>query len=198
MPVPSVQYILGGAVRLSIFQSDNFTFYILQFQASGVSYNSLSNNLNNSQRSLFSSVASGLWSVMTLGYGSSSDTSGSQSTNTNNSSNPSMITYLPSLPNDSDTSSSNVSDSQIDCENRLLAWQRQKHISLRLKKISINSTLNIISSCHILLILSNHCTNESLCNPFRLALFHFTDTQGTKFNFKIKFKSIFLDILNRK
>ena len=91
---------------------------------SGSSFNSLSNNSVNSQRSLFSSVASGLWSVVTLGYGSSSDTSSTQQSTTNNSSNQSMITYLPSLPNDNDTSGSNVNDTQIDCENRLLAWQR--------------------------------------------------------------------------
>jgi len=107
----------------------------------------------NSQKSLISSVASGLWSVMTLGYGSSGSP---QPPVTLTTSNQSLLTYLPNLPNDNDNSSSNLNDTQIDCENRLLAWQ----------------------SCHVLLILSNHCSNESLCNPYRLALFHFTDTQS--------------------
>ena len=95
---------------------------------------------------------------MTLGYGSSNETAANDQSSTTT--NQQMTTYLPSLPNDSDGASSNINDSQIDCENRLLAWQ----------------------SCHILLILSNHCTNESLCNPYRLALFHFTDTQDTPTN----------------
>ncbi len=115
----------------------------------------LSSHLTNSsnevgQRSLFSSVASGLWSVVTLGYGSSSAAIPSN-TNTED------ITFLPNIPaegNGSASASSN--DVQIDCGSRLLAWQ----------------------SCHILLVLSNHCTNEILYNPYRLALFHFTDTQS--------------------
>jgi hypothetical protein len=114
-------------------------------------YSFSSSSSSNSQKSIISSVASGLWSVMTLGYGSSSSSTPSVTTN-----NQSLVTYLPNLPNDNDNSSSNLNDTQIDCENRLLAWQ----------------------SCHVLLILSNHCSNESLCNPYRTALFHFTDTQG--------------------
>jgi hypothetical protein len=33
-------------------------------------------------------------------------------------------------------------------------------------------------SIHLLLILSNHFTNDVHRNPYRLALLHFTDTQG--------------------
>lgn len=33
-------------------------------------------------------------------------------------------------------------------------------------------------SIHLILILSNHFTNEAHRNPYRLALLHFTDTQG--------------------
>ncbi|CAF4721219.1 unnamed protein product, partial [Rotaria magnacalcarata] len=33
-------------------------------------------------------------------------------------------------------------------------------------------------SIHLLLILSNHFTNDAHRNPYRLALLHFTDTQG--------------------
>ena len=123
---------------------------------------------SSNQRSLFSSVASGLWSVVTLGYGSgsSSSTTTSSSATTNLPSNKldqtqnsqQIFSYLPDLPVDTNNSSNNtVNDVQIDCPSRLLAWQ----------------------SCHLLLILTNHCTNESLYNPYRLALFHFTDTQGT-------------------
>lgn len=111
----------------------------------------LSTSDSSSQRSFMSSVASGLWSVMTLGLASSSYT-----TDDTHSPNDPIVTYLPSLPNDNSSNSGNINDAQIDCSTRLLAWQ----------------------SCHILLVLSNHCTNESLFNPFRLALFHFTDTQG--------------------
>jgi hypothetical protein len=117
-----------------------------------------------SQRSLMSSFASGLWTVMTLGLGSTTPTSSSSNTNNNENglnadekSNKTIVTFLPNLPSDTHTTnSSNVTDTQIDSASRLLAWQ----------------------SCHILLVLSNHCTNESLYNPYRLALFHFTDTQG--------------------
>jgi len=35
-------------------------------------------------------------------------------------------------------------------------------------------------SIHLLLILSNHFTNDVHRNPYRLALLHFTDTQGKK------------------
>ena len=127
-------------------------------------YSFSSSSSSNSQKSIISSVASGLWSVMTLGYGSSSSSSTTPSVTTNNQS---LVTYLPNLPNDNDNSSSNLNDTQIDCENRLLAWQ----------------------SCHVLLILSNHCSNESLCNPYRTALFHFTDTQGKlKLLFHIRHK----------
>ena len=114
----------------------------------------LTNNSNETtlQRSLFSSVASGLWSVVTLGYGSGSSTSSVSS-----SASAQDLTYLPSIPSEGNGSASASSnDAQIDCGNRLLAWQ----------------------SCHILLVLSNHCTNEALYNPYRLALFHFTDTQS--------------------
>jgi hypothetical protein len=33
-------------------------------------------------------------------------------------------------------------------------------------------------SIHLILILSNHFTNAAYRNPYRLALLHFTDTQG--------------------
>ena len=35
-------------------------------------------------------------------------------------------------------------------------------------------------SIHLLLILSNHFTNDAHRNPYRLALLHFTDTRGNK------------------
>lgn len=45
--------------------------------------------------------------------------------------------------------------------------------------INYTDRLLALQSCHILLILSNYCTNDiTFRNPFRLALFHFTDTQG--------------------
>jgi hypothetical protein len=116
----------------------------------------LSSHLTNTsnevgQRSLFSSVAIGLWSVVTLGYGSSSAA-------VTLSANSEDTTFLPSIPSEGNGSASASSnDVQIDCGTRLLAWQ----------------------SCHILLVLSNHCTNEILYNPYRLALFHFTDTQSS-------------------
>jgi hypothetical protein len=37
-------------------------------------------------------------------------------------------------------------------------------------------------SIHLLLILSNHFTNDAHRNPYRLALLHFTDTQGQLLN----------------
>jgi len=79
------------------------------------------------------SVAYGLWSVMTLGMGSSST-----------------------------TTDSNLSpqDPAFDLRNRHLANQ----------------------SIHLLLILSNHFTNDVHRNPYRLALLHFTDTQDSPTN----------------
>jgi hypothetical protein len=118
------------------------------------SLNTLGKNVQDSQHSsLISSVASGLWTVMTLGYGGS-QTSPTKDVARNSKSE--FITHLPNLASDAYSSANHSIEAQIDCTNRLLAWQ----------------------SCHILLILSNHCTNESLHNPYRLALFHFTDTQG--------------------
>ena len=93
---------------------------------------------NNSQRSIMSSVTSGLWSVMTLGYGGTSSNSPPYSKNSEE-----IFTFLPELPQDSN-SAGNYNDSPIECNNRLLAWQ----------------------SCHIILILTNHCTNESLYKNF--------------------------------
>jgi hypothetical protein len=49
-----------------------------------------------------------------------------------------------------------TTDSSIDLHNRHLSNQ----------------------SIHLLLILSNHFTNDVHRNPYRLALLHFTDTQG--------------------
>ncbi len=86
-------------------------------------------------RSVISSVASGFWSVVTLGYSSTSP-----------SSSPKKLATL--------TDASSIES--IDCQSRLLALQ----------------------SCHALLILSNYCTSEHVRNPYRLALFHFTDIQG--------------------
>lgn len=114
---------------------------------------SLTTSETGSQRSLMSSVTSGLWSVMTLGYGSAGNHSPPYTKKSE------IVTYLPNLSHDSNTASS-VHDTTIDCTKRLLAWQ----------------------SCHILLILSNHCTNESLYNPYRSGLFHFTDIQDTPSN----------------
>lgn len=127
---------------------------------------------NSSQRSYLSSFASGLWSVMTLGLASGATATGPSTSSTGTSSpaddgqksdadrNKPIVTFLPNLPADAHTSyGGNLNDTQIDSASRLLAWQ----------------------SCHILLVLSNHCTNESLYNPYRLALFHFTDTQGKHF-----------------
>ena len=107
------------------------------------------------QRSILSSVASGLWSVVTLGYGG-----GSTPTTPSPGAKSEDVTFLPNVPTDGNGSASgNSNDIQIDCASRLLAWQ----------------------SCHILLVLSNHCTNEALYNPYRLALFHFTDTRSRLF-----------------
>jgi hypothetical protein len=47
-------------------------------------------------------------------------------------------------------------------------------------------------SIHLLLILSNHFTNDVHRNPYRLALLHFTDTQGK--NKKIYFFKNFMNI----
>ena len=77
--------------------------------------------------------------------------------------NTSTTIFLPALAQDSNSVTYEV---PIDCAGRLLAWQ----------------------SCHILLILSNHCTNSdtggsgSLYNPYRMALFHFTDSLDTPSN----------------
>ena len=98
------------------------------------------------------SVVSGLWTVVTLGYGASSSRPVFK--------NSPDSTYLPNLPSDNNDYSNKTADAVIECKDRLLAWQ----------------------SCHILLILSNHCTNEALYNPYRLALFHFTDTQDRPTN----------------
>lgn len=112
------------------------------------------------QSSWFSSVGTGLWTVMTLGLAS-----GSAQPSDSDAASPDpkqllLPTYLPSFSNDTynNANSSSPYDTPIDCSSRLLAWQ----------------------SCHILLVLTNHCTNESLYNPYRLVLFHFTDTQGTR------------------
>lgn len=119
---------------------------------------------NQRSSSLMSSITSGLWTVMTLGFGGTTGGSPDEPAYTASGSGeakqPEIVTYLPHLPADAHSSSGGgaLTDTQIDSANRLLAWQ----------------------SCHILLVLSNHCTNESLYNPYRLALFHFTDTQGNK------------------
>ena len=102
-------------------------------------------------RSLISSVTSGLWTMMTLGYSSPASDGPPYTKNSE------IITYLPDLRSDSHSKSNSGKEMFIECSDRLLAWQ----------------------SCHILLILSNHCTNETLYNPYRLALFHFTDSQGS-------------------
>ncbi|CAF3796619.1 unnamed protein product [Rotaria sp. Silwood1] len=47
---------------------------------------------------------------------------------------------------------------------------------------SINNHHLSNQSIHLLLILSNHFTNDIHRNPYRLALLHFTDTQGKKIN----------------
>lgn len=111
----------------------------------------LSNEVQN-ERSLFTSVTNGLWSVMTFGLVSVKPLSdqNSQEDETEKS-------YFYNLPS---SSSNQNTDDDLDCSSRYLAWQ----------------------SCHILLVLSNNCTNESLYNPYRLALFHFTDTQNTPTN----------------
>ena len=111
--------------------------------------------------SIISSLTSGLWSVVTLGLASSNSNEAETNLEKTNSSTQEkqkpLVTFLPNLPTDaSNANSSYIYDAQIDCSSRLLAWQ----------------------SCHLLLVLVNHCTSESLYNPYRLALFHFTDTQG--------------------
>jgi hypothetical protein len=124
--------------------------------------------------SLLSSVTSSLWTVMTLGLASSSNTV-STASNSNNTNIQKIPTHLPNLPSDIYSNpNSNVTETLIDCHNRLLAWQ----------------------SVHILLVLSNHCTNESLYNPYRLALFHFTDTLGNvESNLNINFFYINYEIV---
>jgi len=87
------------------------------------------------------SVASGLWSVMTLGMASSSPSTTTENPNTN------------------------LTDSSYDLRNRHLANQ----------------------SIHLILILSNHFTNDVHRNPYRLALLHFTDTQGDYNDFILLF-----------
>ncbi|CAF2004200.1 unnamed protein product [Rotaria magnacalcarata] len=81
------------------------------------------------------SVAYGLWSVVTLGMGSSSTSNTTDETVT-------------------------ADDPAYELRNRHLANQ----------------------SIHLLLILSNHFTNDAHRNPYRLALLHFTDTQGNPTN----------------
>lgn len=61
-----------------------------------------------------------------------------------------------STTNISTEASNNSSESTIDLTEKHLANQ----------------------SIHLLLILSNHFTNDVHRNPYRLALLHFTDTQG--------------------
>ena len=85
------------------------------------------------------SVAYGLWSVVTLGMGSTSSSTNITTTNEGN---------------------SIVQDAAFDLRNRHLANQ----------------------SIHLLLILSNHFTNDAHRNPYRLALLHFTDTQDSPTN----------------
>ncbi|CAF2145583.1 unnamed protein product [Rotaria magnacalcarata] len=81
------------------------------------------------------SVASSLWSVVTLGMGSSATPAVAEATVT-----------------------------AIDSTNTL----RNHHLANQ--------------SIHLLLILSNHFTNDLHRNPYRLALLHFTDTQDTPTN----------------
>ncbi|CAF1173754.1 unnamed protein product [Rotaria sordida] len=80
-------------------------------------------------------VASSLWSVVTLGMSSSSTSTATEGTATS-------------------------IDSIKDLRNRHLSNQ----------------------SIHLLLILSNHFTNDIHRNPYRLALLHFTDTQDSPTN----------------
>ncbi|CAF0755639.1 unnamed protein product, partial [Didymodactylos carnosus] len=83
------------------------------------------------------SVASGLWSVVTLGLASTSTTT--------------------VIVDDQDVNSNSTSDIPPDLRNRLLSNQ----------------------SIHLLLILSNHFTNDTHKNPYRLALLHFTEDSPT-------------------
>lgn len=76
----------------------------------------------------------GLWSVVTLGMGSSSTAAATTVAD----------------------GSAALTDPAFDLRNRHLSNQ----------------------SIHLLLILSNHFTNDVHRNPYRLALLHFTDTQG--------------------
>jgi hypothetical protein len=94
-----------------------------------------------SYSSIFSYL-DGLWSVVTLGMGSSSTPTTTEGT----------------IP---------ANDPAFDLRNRHLANQ----------------------SIHLILILSNHFTNDVHRNPYRLALLHFTDTQG-------KSKWIFKEIIS--
>jgi hypothetical protein len=121
----------------------------------------LASYLQNSQpqaQSLMSSLTTGLWSVMTFGMTSGKTKSGASPGEKSNEQKP-LALFLPSLPTDNSTATgAYMNDTPLmDCASRLLAWQ----------------------SCHMLLVLVNHCTNESLYNPYRLALFHFTDTHDT-------------------
>ncbi|CAF0810057.1 unnamed protein product [Adineta steineri] len=100
------------------------------------------NDVNGDSGTLYKigqSVASGLWSVVTLGMGSSTTT-----------------------PTTTTASEGTVSptDPAYDLRNHHLANQ----------------------SIHLILILSNHFTNDAHRNPYRLALLHFTDTQDSPTN----------------
>ena len=78
------------------------------------------NQMTATQRSLFSSVASGLWSVVTLGYGSPASTASNPAPKPSNDNNAPIITYLPSLPSEGSNSNGNGADIQIDCANRYI------------------------------------------------------------------------------
>ncbi|CAF4397677.1 unnamed protein product, partial [Adineta steineri] len=100
------------------------------------------NDVNGDSGTLYKigqSVASGLWSVVTLGMGSSTTT-----------------------PTTTTASEGTVSptDPAYDLRNHHLSNQ----------------------SIHLILILSNHFTNDAHRNPYRLALLHFTDTQDSPTN----------------
>jgi hypothetical protein len=125
----------------------------------------LASYLQNSQpqsQSLMSSLTTGLWSVMTFGMASGASTTKTTPPSDKSQEQKPLMTYLPNLPTDNSTTSGayTYDSAPIDCASRLLAWQ----------------------SCHMLLVLVNHCTSESLYNPYRLALFHFTDTHDTPTN----------------
>jgi hypothetical protein len=142
MPAPPIKNMVSSQALISLANGTDITKI----------------EVNDDSASMLSSVASGLWSVVTLGYGSSSEQPSPASVKSNQ-----IETFLPDLPADVNSSNSGHVigiDTQIDCSTRLLAWQ----------------------SCHIMLILSNHCTHDSLYNPYRLAMFHFTHTQDTPTN----------------